>query len=156
MSQAGSQTSRKELKIVTKQVINPNIILEDKKKLYLLYLIKQMESISEKGMLLLINELKNKSIDLGYNIIQIGNNISSPALKEDITSLLYLGYIEIDQVTKRLKVTNKGLEVLENSSIDEGFKNNLNQALNELKTKITAIEQEYMLKLRNERKMLRR
>lgn len=155
MSQPGSQ-SRKELKIVTKQVINPNVVMEDKRKLHLLYLVKQMDSISEKGILLLISELKNKGIDLGYNITQIGNNISSPSLKEDITSLLYLGFIEIEQNTKRLKVTNKGLELLENSNIDEGFKNNLNQVLTEIKTKITAVEQEYMLKLRNERRRLLR
>lgn len=154
MSQAGTQ--KKELKIVSKQVINPNIIVEDKRKLNLLYLIKQFGAISEKGLLVFVQELKNKGFDLGYNIITISTNTYSPMLKEDITSLLYLGFIEIDQQTKRLRITNKGIEILENAQIDEVLKNITSQFLAEIKPKITAIEQEYVLKLKNERKMLRR
>lgn len=154
MSQPGQQKS-KELKISNKQVITPSMIKEDKRKVQILYLIKQLNSISEKGLTYLLKELKDKGIDLGYKFLEIANNLVSPDLKEDLTALLYLGLIESDS-TKKLKLTTNGIEILESSQIDEDFKNKLSQLLEELKTKINAIDTEYSLKIRRERRMLRR
>lgn len=156
MSQPGQQKS-KELKISTKQVITPSAVKEDKRKIQLLFIIRQLNSISEKGLTYLLKELKERNLDLGYNFIDIGGNLNSPDLKEDIMALLYLGFVESDP-TKKLKLTTNGIEFLESSQIDDDFKNKINQILQqqELKTKINAIDAEYSLKLRRERRMLRR
>ncbi|TRM80223.1 hypothetical protein DJ531_12525, partial [Sulfolobus sp. A20-N-F6] len=146
MSQPGQQKS-KELKTVSKQVITPSVLNEDKRKLQLLYIIKQVSKLTEKSIITLLYELKQKGIDLGYQFNIIGNNVFSPMIKEDLTSLLYLGLIEIDSINKKISVSNNGLEVLEKNQLDEEFKNKLNQAINEIKTKIIAIDEEYNLKL---------
>ncbi|MEM0200060.1 MAG: hypothetical protein QXY56_02420 [Saccharolobus sp.] len=155
MSQPNQQKS-KDLKIVSKQVISPNVIKEDKRKLQLLYILKQVNKLTEKSIILLLYELKQKGIDLGYQFNVIGNNVFSSMIKEDLTSLLYLGLIENDPISKKISVSNNGIEVLEKNPIDEEYKNKLLQALNEIKTKILAIDEEYNLKIKSEMKRRRR
>lgn len=155
MSQPGQQKS-KELKIVSKQVINPNVINEDKRKLQLLYIIRQVNKLTEKSIILLLYELKQKGIDLGYQFNVIGNSVFSPMIKEDLTSLLYLGLIENDPATKKISISSNGLEVLDKNPLDEEFKNKLLQAINEIKTKILAFDEEYNLKIKSEMKLRRR
>ncbi|MEM0015955.1 MAG: hypothetical protein QW550_03845 [Saccharolobus sp.] len=155
MSQPNQQKS-KDLKIVSKQVISPNVINEDKRKLQLLYILKQVNKLTEKSIILLLYELKQKGIDLGYQFNVIGNNVFSSMIKEDLTSLLYLGLIENDPISKKISVSNNGIEVLEKNPIDEEYKNKLLQALNEIKTKILAIDEEYNLKIKSEMKRRRR
>jgi hypothetical protein len=134
-------------------VINPTILNEDKRKLSLLYIINRMERVSEKALTALIFEMKEKGMDLGYSFNNIGNNIFSHSLKEDITSLLYLGFIENDLKTKKLSLSNDGKEFLEKSQIEEEMKNKLDSAINDLKVKINAIDEEYNLKMKNERRL---
>ena len=147
MSQPGSQTKSKELKLVTKQVVTPDSVKEDKRKLQLLYLISNFDGISEKALLYAISELKNKGLDLGYNIVTLGNNVTSPQVKDDLTALLYLGLLEIDQA-KMLKVSSNGKDFLENNPVDEAFKNQLTSLIQELKEKIKAIDEEQRLRSR--------
>jgi hypothetical protein len=151
-----SQQKSKDLKIVSKQVISPNVIKEDKRKLQLLYILKQVNKLTEKSIILLLYELKQKGIDLGYQFNVIGNNVFSSMIKEDLTSLLYLGLIENDPISKKISVSNNGIEVLEKNPIDEEYKNKILQALNEIKTKILAIDEEYNLKIKSEMKWRRR
>ncbi|WP_338599846.1 hypothetical protein V6M85_10780 [Sulfolobus tengchongensis] len=155
MSQPGQQKS-KELKMVSKQVINPSILNEDKRKLQLLYIIKQIGKLTEKSIIMLLYELKQKGIDLGYQFNVIGNNVFSPMVKEDLTSLLYLGLVENDPISKKINISNNGIETLEKSQLEEDFKNKLAQTLNEIKTKITAYDEEYNLKIKSEMKLRRR
>lgn len=156
MSQPGQTTKSKELKIVSKQVINPTILKEDKRKLRLLYIIKSLGSVSERGLIVLLYEGSQKGLNLEYTFNVIGNNVFSPSIKEDLTSLLYLGYIESDPVTRKLKVSSNGEEALEQNkeSIDEAFKTLFSQILNELKTKIAALDEEYSLKLKSNKRNL--
>lgn len=147
MSQPGSQTKSKELKLVTKQVVTPDSVKEDKRKLQLLYLISNFDGISEKALLYAISELKNRGLDLGYNIVTLGNNVTSPQVKDDLTALLYLGLLEIDQA-KTLKVSSNGKDFLESNPVDEAFKNQLTSLIQELKEKIKAIDEEQRLRSR--------
>ncbi|AAK40549.1 DUF1411 domain-containing protein [Saccharolobus solfataricus] len=155
MSQPGQQKS-KDVKMVSKQVISTNIINEDKRKLQLLYIIRQIGKLTEKSIIMLLYELKQKGIDLGYQFNVIGNNVFSLMAKEDLTSLLYLGLVENDPVTKKISISNNGIEILDKTQIDDDFKNKLAQALNEIKTKILAYDEEYNLKIKNEMKLRRR
>lgn len=148
MSQPGGQTKSKDVKLVTKQVITPDVLKEDKRKVKLLYIIKVLGGASEKALVTALNEMKEKGLDLGYQFNIIGGNIFSPMVKEDITSLLYLGYVENDPVSKKLKVTNNGLEFLDTQTVEEDFKNNLNQLINDVKLKVQAIDEENRLKNR--------
>ena len=147
MSQPGSQTKSKELKLVTKQVVTSDSVKEDKRKLQLLYLISNFDGISEKALLYAISELKNKGLDLGYNIVTLGNNVTSPQVKDDLTALLYLGLLENDQA-KMLKVSSNGKDFLESNPVDEAFKNQLTTLIQELKEKIKAIDEEQRLRSR--------
>ncbi len=147
MSQPGSQTKSKELKLVTKQVVTSDSVKEDKRKLQLLYLISNFDGISEKALLYTISELKNKGLDLGYNIVTLGNNVTSPQVKDDLTALLYLGLLENDQA-KMLKVSSNGKDFLESNTVDEAFKNQLTSLIQELKEKIKAIDEEQRLRSR--------
>lgn len=147
MSQPGSQTKSKELKLVTKQVVTSDSVKEDKRKLQLLYLISNFDGISEKALLYAISELKNKGLDLGYNIVTLGNNVTSPQVKDDLTALLYLGLLENDQA-KMLKVSSNGKDFLESNPVDEAFKNQLTSLIQELKEKIKAIDEEQRLRSR--------
>ncbi len=142
--------------MVSKQVISTNIINEDKRKLQLLYIIRQIGKLTEKSIIMLLYELKQKGIDLGYQFNVIGNNVFSLMAKEDLTSLLYLGLVENDPVTKKISISNNGIEILDKTQIDDDFKNKLAQALNEIKTKILAYDEEYNLKIKNEMKLRRR
>jgi hypothetical protein len=147
LSQPGSQTKSKELKLVTKQVVTSDSVKEDKRKLQLLYLISNFDGISEKALLYAISELKNKGLDLGYNIVTLGNNVTSPQVKDDLTALLYLGLLENDQA-KMLKVSSNGKDFLESNPVDEAFKNQLTSLIQELKEKIKAIDEEQRLRSR--------
>ncbi|MCG2870754.1 MAG: hypothetical protein L7H12_04470 [Sulfolobales archaeon] len=147
MSQPGSQTKSKELKLVTKQVVTSDSVKEDKRKLQLLYLISNFDGISEKALLYAISELKNKGLDLGYTIVTLGNNVTSPQVKDDLTALLYLGLLENDQA-KMLKVSSNGKDFLESNPVDEAFKNQLTSLIQELKEKIKAIDEEQRLRSR--------
>jgi hypothetical protein len=147
LSQPGSQTKSKELKLVTKQVVTSDSVREDKRKLQLLYLISNFDGISEKALLYAISELKNKGLDLGYNIVTLGNNVTSPQVKDDLTALLYLGLLENDQA-KMLKVSSNGKDFLESNPVDEAFKNQLTSLIQELKEKIKAIDEEQRLRSR--------
>jgi hypothetical protein len=147
LSQPGSQTKSKELKLVTKQVVTSDSVKEDKRKLQLLYLISNFDGISEKALLYAISELKNKGLDLGYNIVTLGNNVTSPQVKDDLTAMLYLGLLENDQA-KMLKVSSNGKDFLESNPVDEAFKNQLTSLIQELKEKIKAIDEEQRLRSR--------
>jgi len=147
LSQPGSQTKSKELKLVTKQVVTSDSVKEDKRKLQLLYLISNFDGISEKALIYTISELKNKGLDLGYNIVTLGNNVTSPQVKDDLTALLYLGLLENDQA-KMLKVSSNGKDFLESNPVDEAFKNQLTSLIQELKEKIKAIDEEQRLRSR--------
>jgi len=147
LSQPG-QTKSKDVKMVNRQVITPDALKEDKKKVLLLYFLKTVGGVSEKALVAALNDLKQKGLDLGYQFNVLGNNVYSPVLKEDLTTLLYLGFIETDPQSKKLKLTNNGLEFLDSQQIEEDFKNNLTQKINDIKSKITAIDEENRLRSR--------
>ncbi|EHP69335.1 MAG: hypothetical protein RXS23_07535 [Metallosphaera yellowstonensis] len=156
-SQGGQSGKSKELKTTSKQVISPSVLKEDKRKLQLLYIIKTLDGVTERALITLLYEGVQKGLDMGYQFNVIGNNVFSPAVKEDLTSLLYLGYLENDPVTKKLKLTNDGEEAFQanKSSLEESFISSVNQAISELKSKIVSIDQEYSMKLRSERRKRR-
>jgi len=147
MSQPG-QTKSKELKIVSKQVITTDSLKDDKRKIKLLYIIKALNGVSEKALTVGLYELKQKGLDLGYQFNVIGNNVFSPMIKDDITALLYVGYLENDPKSKKLIITSRGQEFLDSQQIEDDFKNNLAQLVNEIKVKITAIDEENRMKSR--------
>ena len=150
MSQPGGTQKSKELKLVTKQVITPDALKEDKRKQQLLYILNVLNGISEKGLITALYEMKQKGLDLGYNFTVLGNNVFSPQVKEDLTTLLYLGLVENEQ-GKRLKVTSNGLELLEKLQFEDAFKNQVASVWNEVKTKVQAIDQEQKLRTQRRR-----
>ncbi len=156
MSQKGSGGS-KELRIVTKPVVTIEVVKKDPKKLRILYTIYVMKEISERSLTNLIYMLKNeKNVDMGYEFIMIGNTPSSRTLAEDIRILLYLGLLETDPVTRRLRLTSTGEEFLEQNKLPENEAESLMKAVEELKPKIEAEETTTELLLRGLRRRRRR
>jgi hypothetical protein len=155
-AQPGGSKS-KELKIVKKQVINPTVVNEDMRKARLLFIIKQVSPVSEKGLMTLLSQLKEKGVDIDYQFNTLPNgSLVSPQFKEDLTSLLYLELLETDSRDKRIKLSSQGEDTLATITVGEDFKAKLMPLLEELKPKIQAIDQELNLKMRAERRRNRR
>ncbi len=140
------QQKTKELKIFSVQVVTLDQIRNDKRKLTLIYIIKSLKEVSEKGLSYLINYLKEeKKKDLGYNITKIGNKIIVKELNEDIKLLLYAGIIEMDPKTKKLRLTSNGQEFLESIKVVDKDLEQLLQLIEEYRNKIIAIDEEISL-----------
>lgn len=142
-----TQQKSKELKIFSVQVVTPEHIRRDKRKLMLLYIIKTYGEISEKGLTHLIILLRDeKGISLNYTIFRIGTRVVIKELQEDLRALLYTGLIEVNPKNKKLRVTSNGLEFLD--KIDVASIENLNtilQTVEELKPKIMPLDEEVAL-----------
>jgi hypothetical protein len=156
LSQQPGSSKTKELKMVSKQVITKSSLKEDRNKLKLLQLIKMFSPISERSLQLLVYELKQRGVEVDYSFTNIAGNITSLNLREDLTALLYLGLVENDPVDKRLKLTGDGEQVVTELIKEPEFEEKAKQLAADLKPKIQAIDQEENLKMRKERRMLRR
>lgn len=140
MSQAKTSTT-KELKVFSKQVVTVDEVRKDKRKLMLLHVIRSMGGISERGLSVLLHTLKSqKNMDIGYNFVLVGEIPNSKELLEDIRVLLYLGLLETDPSTRKLKLTSSGLEFLETSKLPEDELSKLEEYINEIKPKVIAEE----------------
>ncbi|MCS7111368.1 MAG: hypothetical protein N3D82_03725 [Ignisphaera sp.] len=140
------QQKTKELKTFSVQVVTLDQIRNDKRKSALVYIIKSLKEVSEKGLSYLINYLKEeKKIDLGYNIIKIGNKIIVKELNDDIKLLLYVGIIEMDLKTRKLRLTSNGQEFLEGIKVIDKDLEQLLQLVEEYRNKIVAIDEEISL-----------
>lgn len=140
------QQKTKELKTFSVQIVTLDQIRNDKRKLMLIYMIKSLKEVSEKGLTYLINYLKEeKKIDLGYNIIKIGNKIIVKELNDDIKLLLYVGIVEMDPKSKKLRLTSSGQEFLENTKVIDKDVEQLLQLVEEYRNKIIAIDEEISL-----------
>lgn len=143
---SAQQQKTKELKVFSVQVVTLDQIKNDKRKLTLIYIIKSLKEVSEKGLSYLINYLKEeKKIDLGFNITKIGNKIIVKELNEDVKLLLYVGIIEMDPKTKKLRLTSNGQEFLESIKIVDKDLEQLLQIVEEYRNRIVAIDEEISL-----------
>ncbi len=142
LSQKGSgKTSGKELRIVTRKVVNEDLIKKDPKKMKVLKVIELFKQISERSLTKLLYMLKEqKEIDTGYKFLMLGDSPTSRELAEDIRILLYLGLVETDPVTRRLKLTSNGQEFLEKNPLTGEEVEKLMRAVEEFKPKIEAEE----------------
>ena len=133
----------KEIKIVTRPVVTIDAIKRDSRKLKLLHIIDMIGQISEKGLTQLIYKLKDdKGIDLGYKFFSIAGMPNSKELLEDIKVLLYLGLVESDLISRKLRLTSLGKEFLssEGDRVSKEYLENISNALEELKTYIQSLD----------------
>lgn len=146
------QKQSKELKIVTRPVITIDSIKGDTTKLKLLHIIKHLSSVSEKGLTYLIYLLQSEAkIQLKYSFINIGGVPCSKQLRDDINVLLYLGLVETDAVSRKLKLTSNGVEFLEKHGLSGEELKTLSTSVDELKSKISSIDAEADLSARKVR-----
>lgn len=147
-----SQQKTKELKAFAAQVLTLDHIKKSDKLLKLLYTINTMGEVSERGLAHLISLLKEKNIDLGYAIVNLGGKTIVRGLTDDVKCLLYVGLIEVSPKDKKLRLTSKGKEFLEglggpSESLEEFVK-----AVEELKDRIAPIEAEVSVSVSLKRK----
>ena len=158
MSQKGSgKGAGKELRIVTKKVVTEDSVKKDLRKLRLMKVVDLFVQISERSLTKLLYMIKNeKNIDIGYDFIMIGYSPSCRSLADDLRILLYLGLIETDPVSRRLKLTSKGREFLEATHVTDSELEKIIKACEEFKPKIEAEESTTELMLRARRRRRRR
>uniref|UniRef100_A0A7C2ZNL7 Uncharacterized protein n=1 Tax=Ignisphaera aggregans TaxID=334771 RepID=A0A7C2ZNL7_9CREN len=143
-----SQQKSKELKTFSVQVITPEHIKRDKRKLIILKIIRNFNEISEKGLLNLVSILKDeKGINLGYTVAKVGNRVIVKELQEDIRALLYTGLVEVNPKNKKLRLTSNGLEFLDSiaGSVTIDNLDAVMQAVEELKPRIQLLDEEVTL-----------
>lgn len=139
------QQKTKELKVFSAQVITLDQIRNDSRKLRLLFAISTLKEVSEKGLAYMVQYLKEeRKIDMGYNIVKLGNKLIVRELPDDIKALLYVGLIEVDPKTKKLRLTSNGQEFLEKISKNEDIDNFI-KVVDELRSKIVVIDEEVSL-----------
>jgi hypothetical protein len=136
--------TKRELVIIARPAVTLDQVRNDPRKRNLLLVfsvLEKMKGIYERSLAFLLYWLKTeKGIDLGYDFLLVGDTPTSKQLREDLVSLLYVGLIESDPVTKKLRITNEGKEFLKTSGVDEQLQNKLEEAIEELKPKLTTIE----------------
>ena len=140
MSQAKTPTA-KELKVFSRPVVTHEDVKKDKRKLTLLHIIKLIGEISERGLTTLLYILKKeKNVDIGYNFILIGEIPNSKELLEDIRVLLYLGILETNPITRKLRLTSTGTEFLESNKLPKEEVSKLEEYINEVKPRVLTEE----------------
>ncbi|MEM1778999.1 MAG: hypothetical protein QXU96_06560, partial [Ignisphaera sp.] len=77
--------------------------------------------------------------------IKIGNKIIVKELNDDIKLLLYVGIVEMDPKSKKLRLTSSGQEFLENTKVIDKDVEQLLQLVEEYRNKIIAIDEEISL-----------
>jgi len=137
------QQKTKELKITTRHVVTVDNVANDPRKLKLLHIIKHLGSVSEKALTHLVYWLQSENgISLGYNFISISGIPSSTQLREDINILLYLGLIEADTLSRKLKLTSNGLEFIDRHGLSQEVITPLLKAVDDLKSKVIPLDAE--------------
>lgn len=139
------QQKTKELKVFSTQVITLDHIRNDMRKLKLLFAINTLKEVSEKGLTYIVQYIKDeKKLDLGYTITKLGNRVIVRELNDDIRALLYVGLIEVDAKTKKLRLTSNGQEFIDKIQKNEDIENFI-KIVEELKGKVVAIDEEVAL-----------
>ncbi len=154
-----SKTATKELKIVTRPVVTVEAVKRDKRKLTLLHIINEIGEISEKAVTQLLYKMKEeKGLDLGYNFYLIADTPNSKDIQEDIRVLLYLGLIESDPISRKLRLTSLGKEFLdaEGKRVPEDELSKVREIINELRTFIQSLDSTTEMLLRSLRGLRRR
>jgi len=137
------QQKTKELKTFSVQVVTLETVKNDRRKLALLNMIKVLNSVSEKGLTYLINIIhEEKKIDLGYSIVKLGNRFIVRELSEDIKALLYVGLVETDPKSKKLQLTSRGREFLENLQVADSKLDEILRIVEEQKSRVVPIDEE--------------
>jgi hypothetical protein len=137
------QQKTKELKTFSVQVVTLETVKNDRRKLVLLYMIKVLNSVSEKGLTYLINIMhEEKKIDLGYSIVKLGNRVIVRELSEDIKALLYVGLVETDPKSKKLQLTSRGKEFLENLQVADSKLDEILRIVEEQRSRVVPIDEE--------------
>ncbi len=143
------QKQSKELKIVTRPVITVDSVKGDPIKLKLLHIIKHLNGVSEKALTHLIYLLQNEAkVQLKYSFVNVGGVPCSKQLRDDVNVLLYLGLVETDAVSRKLKLTSNGMEFLEKHGLDENELKTLLDSVDGLRSKISSIDAEADLSAR--------
>ncbi len=136
--------TKRELVIIARPAVTLEQVKTDERKRKLLTVLQALEKLKgiyERSLAHLLYWLKTeKGIDLGYDFLLVGDTPTSKQLREDIVALLYVGLVESDPITKKLRITNEGKELLKTVGIDEEFYKKVEEAIEEYKPKLTTIE----------------
>ncbi len=148
----------KELKIISVQVVTPEQVKKNPRQLGLLYIIDRLGPTHEKTLQNIVYIIQEElGVDLGYEFRKIGNTPYSPQLKSDITSLLYVGFIETEpSLYRKIRSTSSGKDALESSQPPPGLIEAIKNNFEILRNKASILDSELDLEIRKRMKMTSR
>ncbi|ADL19293.1 hypothetical protein ASAC_0887 [Acidilobus saccharovorans 345-15] len=132
--------SAKELRITPTQVVTKDKVLQNPKLMSLVYLVSRLGPIHERTLHMIVSEVQQKGFDLGYQFFKVGQDPYSPALKNDVVALLYVGLLEAEPRYKKLVVSSSGKEALEKVGTPKGLQDVVESSIQELKAKSSMMD----------------
>ncbi len=103
----------KELKIVTVQVVMRDKVVKNPRQMALLYIIDALGPMHERTLHDVVKHIQDLGGALGYEFKSLGVGLHSPELKNDLIALIYVGFVEVDPVKRKVRSTGEGKEALE-------------------------------------------
>ncbi len=147
----------KELKIVTIHVITRDKVLANERQVALLYLIDKFGPLHEKTLMDLVKNIQELGFDMGYQFTVIGRYPYSPELKNDLTALMYVGFVETEPgMYRKLRTTSDGKDALEKARVPQGLVEAVNKNFEDLRNKTSMIDDELDLEIRKRFRELKR
>ena len=147
----------KELKIITFQAITRDKVLSNDRQVAILYLVDKFGPIHEKTLMDLVKNLQELGYDLGYSFTMVGRYPYSPDLKNDLTALMYVGFVETEPgMYRKLRTTSDGKDALEKAKVPQGLVDAVNKHFEELRNKASIIDGELDLEIRKRFRELKR
>ena len=147
----------KELKIVTIHVITRDKVLANERQVALLYLIDKFGPLHEKTLMDLVKNIQELGYDMGYQFTVIGRYPYSPELKNDLTALMYVGFVETEPgMYRKLRTTSDGKDALEKAKVPQGLVDAVNKNFEDLRNKASMIDGELDLEIRKRFRELKR
>ena len=153
----GEEGKSKELKIVTVQVVTPEKVMQNKRQMGLLYLIDALGPLHERTLTEVTYILQDKGLDLVYDFRKVGNNIYSQSLKNDLVTLMYVGFLETEPgLYRKLRTTSQGKAALEKSGAPQGIVEFVKVHFEELRNRVSLVDAEIDKEIRDRLRLVSR
>lgn len=153
----GEEGKSKELKIVTVQVVTPEKVMQNRRQMSLLYIIDALGPLHERSLTEVAYVIQDKGLDLGYDFRKVGNNIYSQSLKNDLVTLMYVGFLETEPgLYRKLKTTSQGKTALEKGGAPQGVADFIKAHFEELRNRVSLVDAEIDKEIRDRARLVSR
>ncbi|MEB3773368.1 MAG: hypothetical protein GSR86_00375, partial [Desulfurococcales archaeon] len=146
-----------ELKIITYHVVTRDKVMANERQVSILYLVDRFGPLHEKTLMDLVKNIQDLGYDLGYKFTMIGKYPYSPELRNDLTALMYVGFVETEPgMFRKLRTTSDGKDALEKANVPPGLVEVVNKNFETLRNTASIIDGELDLEIRKRFSALKR